>query len=920
VVGAFNDNPEGTLAMLGGSGPSTLDIACGYFQVIGTQNGTTVTITPTVTTQGGKHPGVYTGAGANWLPQPYTISLNKGQCYMVKSACENNQYDITGSIVESDKPIAVISGHENAGIGNVGGRTVEGRDYMVEQMMPVEHWASTGYVSIPYVDSDPYNGHATGENYRIITYDSAVSNVSFYQAGFAGAKNYQLERYKSEDAFEVEVPVDFVSDSIPFMVYQIDQTNQSSKQPFPRPSMAQIIPISRWKNAYLWFVPSNVDERLQAYYINIIAPKAKFDSIFVSKGGQKDVLIGQAGLSVVKVYQNIPNHPELIGKTFKVVPGSYYSRATFPFIIYHYGNRAIDADGDLGDFDNDDNFFSYALPLGYQFTAPVSGSILIDVDTLCSSWKVCVTDMKVGGYISSATMLDDPNADIIIPPSGHAPYVASNIVFDATDDPNNTREIIFKGTDSSICFNVKVEDPTKDAYGPIMIVNGDGNTRIIELSFKKAAVEITPDPLMGGSFGLRMVGTDTDSTFMFVNLPASSRNYVVSDVSLIGDDTLMKIISVKPALPATIELGDTLKYTVRFSSRDTVSHFDSIRLVTDCSTTLIPLIAEGGCGIITTSDHDFGNVIVGSTACTDTVRIRNIGKLPFTLTHDYLLQDTSIFSLYQDRVVTSSNREVPLPLVLQPGDFVRARICYRPKDEGADSTALIWKTDIPSPYTLSQKTFTVLRGSGIMPGVHWDIDTGYMRMDLAETRFMRRFLVNSSTAEIRIDSVFIQGIDASEFKIAKLQNALEFGIDTHDSVFVDISVTPDLTKPANYLRRAQVIATNTFDKSEADTLQLIAGFNVLKVSQELQLEELLIHPNPSLGEDVIASFGLAEPKELRFEVYDMLGRVVYSTLTSYFAQGKQSVMLPVSKLGEGGYVLHISDGAFIRSIGFRVVK
>ena len=916
VIASYNDNPEGQLAMLGGRGPSEIDIACGFFQVIGTQNGTTVTITPTSTTQGGRHTGVTNGPGSNGTPRPYSISLNRGQCYMVKSHCGTSENDITGSIVESDKPVAVISGHENLGIGSVGNRSLEGRDYMVEQMIPVVHWANTGYVSLPFVDSEPNNGEGIGENYRVIVYDSSQVNVHI-SPGLANL-NGTIKYYPSE-VMNVTVPVDFSSDSTPFMIYQIDQANHSAKEPFPRPSMAQIIPISRWKNAYLWFVPSNVNEKLQGYYVNIIAPKAKFDSIYISKNGQKEVLIGAAGLSLQGTYQNIPNHPELIGKRYKVFPGSFYARANFPFTIYNYGNRAADADGDLGDFDNDDLFFSYASPLGYQYTSPDSGNISIKVDTLCNSWRVCVTDKTIGGDISSATLLDDPYADIIIPPLGHAPYQYVNTRFTANDDPNNTRDIIFAGTDSSVCFIVNVEDPGKDGYAPLLIADAKGHTRILELTFKKSAITITPDPVVGGNLGLHQIGTNIDSVFTFVNLPTSERNYTITDVSLIVADSSIKIVSVTPPLPALIKPGDTLKYTVRFSARDTNVSIDTVRLVTNCSTTLIPITGEGGCGIIVASDHDFGNVVVVSTACTDTLSIRNIGKLPFTLSRDFLLQDTVNFSFNPDRVRVG-NRDEPLPLILQPDQTVRAYVCFHPKNKGVDSTALIWKTDIPSPYTLSLKTFSVLRGRGIQPGVQWDRPIDSLHADSTRTTVHRRYLINSSTAPITINDLYLAGPDAAEFSIVGMQNPLEFAIDTGSWVWIDFGFKPDMSRPANYLRRAYAIATNTYDANDRDTLLLLAGFHVLKVQQELQLEELSIYPNPTLGEDVTASFGLTEPKELGFMVYDMLGREVLSVPASYFAKGKQSVTLSVSKLNEGGYILRVSDKMLTKSIGFRVVK
>ena len=237
VVGSYFDNPNGELAMLGGRGPTELDIACGYFLVIAVHDSTNVTLTPTSTTQGGKHPGVVSGPGSTGSPQPYTIKLQRGQSYLVKSHCGSNENDISGSLVQSDKPIAVISGHENMGYGSVGSRSLEGRDYMIEQMLPDEYSTNTGFVSIPMVDSDPYNADATGENYRTSVFNKDGTYIDMWIAGFAGSTTMDISRYNVRDKFEVESPTDFSSHNGSgglgdnFNVFQYDITNQSAKPP-----------------------------------------------------------------------------------------------------------------------------------------------------------------------------------------------------------------------------------------------------------------------------------------------------------------------------------------------------------------------------------------------------------------------------------------------------------------------------------------------------------------------------------------------------------------------------------------------------------------------------------------------------------------------------------------------------------------
>jgi hypothetical protein len=826
VVQSYFDNPNGELAMLGGRGPAELDIACGYFMVIGAYNGTTVTITPASTTQGGKHPGVTNGPGSTGAPQPYTISLNRGQCYMVKSHCGSSENDISGSIVESDRPVAVISGHENMGYGSVAGRSLEGRDYMVEQMMPVDYWDNTGYVSIPMVDSDPYNADATGENYRTYTYDPNGARIDMSIAGFSGTTTMDIGRYNVRDKFEVESPVDFTSNDgagglgNKFAVSMIDIANQSAKQPFPRPSMMTIIPMSRWRNAYLWFVPSNVDERLQAYFINVIAPKAKFDSIFISKGGQKDVLIGQAGLSVVKVYQNIPNHPELMGKTYKVVPGSYYARGNFPFMIYHYGNRAIDADGDLGDFDNDDNFFAYALPLGAVLGTGDTARMTIKVDTLCTGWRICATDHAENGGIKSAFLADDPVGDIYPFDKAHGPYQYYNTSFTPDLDPNATREIIFEGLDTTECFDVTIDNIGKDGYAPVIITDSRGNGKMVELYYKKAAVAYTPVPDEVTNFGIQYIFDIKDMTFKFINLPTSQKPYIIEKIDLVKKNPAFQILSYTPnkALPFTLSPGDTLTINVRFTYSDTGYFFDSLMMKTDCFTTYWPIEGTVGTGIITTSDHDFGNVVVGSSACTDTIKIHNIGNMPFVLTPGYQLFDNVDFSFNGD-VTTSSNRTQGLPVTIAPGDYVKIRVCFTPHAQGPDSTDLLHKTNIKAPYEHSIKDVNHLKGNGIKPGVNWDVPTDSLVVICEEIDTSRRYLINSSTAPITVNDIFIDGPDAAEFKIIAMQNQLEIAIDTGSRVWVDIAFKADLSK-GYAIRRATLKATNTFDQSEVDSVML----------------------------------------------------------------------------------------------------
>src|SRR5207253_874828 len=122
----------------------------------------------------------------------------------------------SSSIVESDKPIAVLGGHENAAIGGLSNRALEGRDFMIEQMIPVDFWDTTGYVSISLKDSyppDPNNYDGVGENYRTYTWDSAGSKIDLYDACIGQPMDMSAKRFglPFPERFEVTCPLDFES-------------------------------------------------------------------------------------------------------------------------------------------------------------------------------------------------------------------------------------------------------------------------------------------------------------------------------------------------------------------------------------------------------------------------------------------------------------------------------------------------------------------------------------------------------------------------------------------------------------------------------------------------------------------------------------------------------------------------------------
>jgi hypothetical protein len=838
VVPTYNDNPA-----YGYGQPFQAENGGGFFLIMAAFNATNVTITPNGLTAG-NHPGVNSGRGSTGKPVPYTVSLQRGQCYWVKGDGSDDANDLSGSTVTSDKPIGVLAGHEDAFIGEAPSNSLlEGRDFMIEQVIPSEYWDSTGYVAIPMYGAQPEDPTAAGygQNYRVFT-NTRGTNIEENDCITAqNDMSSSIYAYPTPEKRNVGCPIELHSNNgHKFGVMCYELRDQGTTEPYPAESMMSIVPMSRWRNSYLFYVPANTFELLQDYYINVIGEKNDMDNniVFSHNGGGLSKL---STLSTKGAFNGIPNHPELKGVRYKVNPGSYYltnprtildpnvpidTMLQGSFMVYHYGMRAIDPDADLGDFCGDDFFFAYALPIGMTVSAG-GGNPVITVDTLCSSWHVCVHDSVA---LTSATLIDDPGGNVY----GRPGKVYKNVNFDLNSDPDQTGEIVFSGNDTSVCFDVLVSNPFDTAYAPLYIVDKNGHhlDPILELRYKAPSVKellqvpnppnpptyIKVDTLQYGT--IRVGGSNqVCSTLVFINsAPKGTNPFHISGVTMQNPkDKNFTIASTTPTLPVSLKGGDTLQVQVCFSANDTISVSDSVIITTDCFNAPLLALGKGGTPLIFATDYDFGPVSVGTTKCGPIV-VENRGNLPFLLTKNWLLHNTTIFSM-------DPTSAAQLPVTLQPGGAISLNFCYSPTVQGPqDSTTVDWNTDIESPYTNVIKSWSYLKGTPIKPGLIWDRPTQLDSVICEDSLIRRVNLINNGNAIATNIAVFFNGPDAAEYSIVgnqrnyvPLQN---FTMNPHDTIWVDVKFKADLTK--GYApRHADLLATSLNDVTKTNDTTLI---------------------------------------------------------------------------------------------------
>ncbi len=169
--------------------------------------------------------------------QPYTFILNKGEVIEIcardtgiRGMVGNKldwvgklpliDCDLTGSIITSDKPMAVFSGHERASVPDslefnwVAHPTVS-RDHIIEQMPPAENWGKT-FAFIPSSRGSTNSRPKAGDAVRIIAgYD--LTNISIN-----GVASFQLSRGSFKQLFFNKATV--ITSTQPVLIVKYLQT------------------------------------------------------------------------------------------------------------------------------------------------------------------------------------------------------------------------------------------------------------------------------------------------------------------------------------------------------------------------------------------------------------------------------------------------------------------------------------------------------------------------------------------------------------------------------------------------------------------------------------------------------------------------------------------------------------------------
>ncbi len=700
VVGSYNDNAT-TGSLPKGNGIPAPDIAGGTFMIIATQDVTGINIVPTTTTSTGKS-------------GPFGTTLSKGQCYLVRSDGKSTDHDLTGTTIESSKPIIVLSGHEDAFIGDGSNTTAEQRNSLIEQLIPYEFWDSTGYIGIPFTNSGApsSNTGGIGDAYRVMTLDPGVAKVQADVGGISGGYDMSTSSLKYTEKTEITSPVDIYStNGHKISVMQYDERSQGTKSPYPSPSMMTLVPHSRWRTNYNFseFDPAGISGVNANQYVNVIADSLQ--TVKVSVDGAPEVPISNLGsslgtyLGITKRYTTSP----ITGGRYEVGSHTFYLHSEYPFILYSYGMSQLSYNFGFGG--NYQFNYEYSTPLGMQLNTgvPPSFKVTVDEHSDCSGWHICVVDNGSDNPGIKAVMLVDDTEAIYFKRPG---VKFSNVSFDSTSSDFTRGELHPNlETNQSYCFDVRIDNRLVEAKAPLGLIDNNGNGLLIQLHRSAPTFQVSGRPLAPNPssilFATKNIGmTVTDTLVIHNTAPAGGSALTFISAQLKRNDPVYKIVSVSPSLPAPINAQDSLVIVVSYTSKDSLRHQDTVLITNGCFSVPIALDAHSSTGIINAQDiTDFGSISIGKEQC-KTLLIQNTGSSAFTLQALPSLSDNVNFAI-------DPNFLNKLPLNMPPAAKVTVNVCFHPTQAKVFNERIIWATDISPEFVNSGKNYSLLNGTGL---------------------------------------------------------------------------------------------------------------------------------------------------------------------------------------------------------------
>lgn len=669
--------------------------------IVAVADNTVVTITPAANTATGHLAGV-----------PYSVTLSRGDTYLVYGDPNVETNDLTGTSITSTIPIVVLSGHDRTEIPQLLGRS---RDCLVEQIPP-NSTLGTSFITVPFEPRRP----AMYDVFRVIApIDSTTITINGTLVATKNAGQfYEFEASTPQNITSnnpVLVAQYAISATDTFGIFNSGPTNGGPTDPGTPwdPAMMIVPPTQQFLSKYIF--ANSIDAAFDSSYVNVVIPDGAASSLLMD------------GAAVAKAFTSIPGS----GFSYAQIPdaqGSHYISASAPFGIYVYGFGHADSYANTGGA-------AFRTLNGLLVTTSDLNFGSVTTDTCHDSIVVFGNQGKAPITIWKMWLADTSAGDFTIT-SGGPPF---------SIPPGDTHVVHIKFCPSAVGIrgNATLRFSSNAVERPVITIHGVG---------KKIGVDADIQVL---DYLQVLVNFTKDSTFTLINIGAKTALFAGLSITgtNAGDFILKSPVGGFTLLPGTSQV-----VTVTFMPTAV-----GVRKATISTT--------GSAGFFASVDLVGEGVLPGLGGVPDSIDYLNVKVMQ---TKDSLLTAKSIgkaavsiggYGLYgpdanQFVIVTGV-----APRVLPPGDTLQVNVQFKPTSAGVKIAELGWiqmGTD-NTPFPLIK-----LRGNAVMSSVGLGPKlVDYKNVKIGKQKDSVLTTTNTGIVDADIHGYALAGTDPQDFVIVK---------------------------------------------------------------------------------------------------------------------------------------------------------
>ena len=652
------------------------------------------------------------------------VTLQKGDCYLIegrtnKDSTQKIGSDLTGTYIESTKPIAVISGHTKSAFPKIpftflGRATNFTKNLMVDMMLSID-LLGTEYVSAPLKYAARPRGvmpDDAGDMIRFVAaYDSTeISQLRKDGSGFMKISRV-LKRGEWHEITNQEIAAYYRSNK-PVLVGQYGKvwldhvpTPKAEKENVDVPQnpssngqgmLIALTPINHFTSYSAFRSPASIDNYIYMTFDSTYLDRITFD-------GEK---ISTKFSSSIKYIKGTP----YAWLANAISPGDHVIKGD---TIKGGKNKAKFAGYAYGNWDRSKDGFAYGYPIGFNYNSICEDSLNVKDNMACG----------------------DANAQVFVTPPTADCAGLLNIKYKSSESTNyyfSTNQI--NVGDKNAQYFLNVIDIQKPANGIVTIVTRSGNILTKKYEYTPEQIVVQQDSI---DFGLIRVGQKICKYISIFN--PTTIKITVKNLRLKHQKAEFSI-TTKDILPIEIEPGMSKEIEVCATAlvHQSIPISDSVIADLNCySKNIAYLEFKTGEPIVTISDAMWVDIPVG-TEVPRTVNIINKSNM-----------NVELYSMdWADKVHFPRVEGLTFPLIIKPQEQSDFTVYYKPDKIGVqDKTKAIFTAN-----TDQVKLYSDWVGNGIKPVSVEPLD---FELDLTNglLKINNNFIMNDTDKNIQIYSI-----------------------------------------------------------------------------------------------------------------------------------------------------------------------